>query len=405
MTRCRICGCAVHEFLDLGRQPLANGFLLPEEVDDEFFYRLAVGMCEACTMVQLTQEVPRDLKYHDGYPYHASGSATHRAHFAGEARRLLTTELTGDDPFIVEIGCNDGVMLATIAEAGVRHLGVEPAGAVGALAAARNVRVRQDFFDETVAEDVLAVHGPADVVFGANTICHIADLPSVLRGVDALLAENGVFVCTEPYLGTIVEGGAFDQIYDEHFYYFTARSVRTTAERFGFELVDVEEVPLHGGEIRYVLARQGRRTPAPSVAALVAKEDAAGLADLGVLGGFRAAVDRVRTELPALLRDIRDAGGTVVGYGAPGKVTTVTNLCGIGPGLVPFVVDSTPSKQGRLVPGTHIPVRPSEEFLPARPDHALLFAWNHAPEIMAKEQGFRDAGGRWVLYVPEVRVV
>ncbi len=405
MTSCRICAGAVDQVLDLGRQPSANRFPLPEQASDEFLFQLAIGMCRACTMVQLITDVPQEIRYHDAYLYQASGSSSHRQHFQRVAGRLLSTELTGADPFIVEIGCNDGVMLATIAEAGVRHLGVEPATAVAELARAKGVTVRTTFFDESAAAEIRAAHGPADVIFGANTICHIADQPGLFRAVETLLSDGGVFVFEEPYVDTIIEQMAFDQIYDEHVYYFTARSVQAMARRLGFELVDVAHVPLHGGEIRYTIARPGRRTPTPAVAELLDREKVRGLADPVALARFAGAVAGVRRDLVALLRDLRASGHTVVGYGAPGKTATVTNYCGIGPDLVPFVCDSTPTKQGRLVPGSRIPVRPPEAFAAARPDYAILFAWNHAEEIMAKEREFSERGGRWILYVPEVRVV
>jgi SAM-dependent methyltransferase len=404
-SKCRVCGGKVVEFVDLGRQPTANGFLLPDEVDREFFFRLAVGACELCAMVQLLDEVPQDLRYHGGYRYHASGSTGHRRHFEQNARRFLDTELTGPDPFIVEIGCNDGVMLSTIAQAGVRHLGVEPSTNVAALAAAKGVRVRTEFFDAETAAAIRAEHGPAGVIFGANTICHIAHIDSVFRGIDALLSPTGVFVFEEPYLGTIIERTAFDQIYDEHVFYFSVASVQAMAAQFGFELVNAEHIPLHGGEIRYTLARAGARTPQLAVAGLLVDERDRRLSEPETFERFGRAVERVREDLVALLRKIRADGQRVVGYGAPGKSSTVTNYCDITPELVPFVCDSTPSKQGHLVPGSHLPVKPPEAFANPYPDYALLFAWNHADEIMAKEQGFRDAGGRWIRYVPEVHVV
>lgn len=395
----------MREFIDLGDQPTANGFLLPEETEREFLFRLAVGRCDRCTMVQLMEEVPQHLRYHADYRYHASGSAGHRRHFAEDARHFMETELTSPDPFIVEIGCNDGVMLSTIAQAGIRHLGVEPSANVADLARKNGVHVLVDFFDERTATAIRAEHGPAQVVFGANTICHIAHVGSLLAGVGALLTPDGVFVFEEPYLGTVIDGVAFDQIYDEHVFYFSVTSVHAMAERSGFELVNAEHIPLHGGEIRYTLARQGARTPEPAVRELLASEKASGLIERETLERFSDTVRGVRRDLVALLKRLHDEGRRVVGYGAPGKCSTVTNFCGIGTDLVPFVCDSTPSKQGHLVPGSHLPVLPPEAFSEPYPDYALLFAWNHAKEIMDKEQGFREAGGRWILYVPDVHIL
>lgn len=403
---CRICDHMVHEFFDFGRQPLSDSFMIPgADSREEFFFRLATGICENCTMVQLMEEVPRDSMFHEDYPYHSSGSAFMRAHFEEFAKRLLATELTADDPFVVEMGCNDGVMLSTLAAAGVRHLGVEPSSGVAELAAAKGIRVRTSFFEESTARDVLGKEGPADVIYAANTLCHIPYMDSILTGVKALLAPTGVFVFEDPYLGDIIERTSFDQIYDEHFFFFTARSVQTMASLHGLELVDVERLTVHGGEVRYTLARAGARTPSAAVAELLAEEARRKVAELSTLEKFGERVNTIREDLVALLGRLREEGATVVGYGATAKSATVNNFCGIGPDLIPYISDSTPAKQGRLTPGAHIQVRDHKAFSDPYPDYALLFAWNHADEIMAKEREFSAAGGRWILYVPEVHIV
>jgi methylation protein EvaC len=405
MKRCRVCTGPLEEFLDLGAQPVSDAFRLPDAPGEEYFFRLAVAACRECTMVQLVEEVPRERMFGEDYPYRSSGSATMREHFARTANALLETELTGPEPFLVELGCNDGVMLRTIRDAGVAHLGVEPSGGVADVARAAGLRVRTAFFEEATAREIAASDGLADVVYAANTTCHIPYLDSVFRGLDALLEPGGVFVFEDPYLGDIVERTSFDQIYDEHFYFFTARSVRALARRHGFELVDLQRLPVHGGELRYVLARSGVREPTPAVAAQLAEEAERGLHEPATLHRFADAVRAVRADLTALLHRLRADGRRVVAYGATAKSATVANYCGIGPDTVEFVCDTTPEKQGRLTPGSHIPVRGPEAFADPYPDYALLFAWNHAEEIMAKEQGFRDAGGRWIVYVPRVEVV
>jgi methylation protein EvaC len=405
-SQCRVCGGAVTEFFDFGRQPLSDAFPEPTaDLGQEFFFRLAVGLCDTCTMVQLMEEVPRDRMFNEDYPYFSSGSSVMRGHFEGLAKRLLATELAGDDPFVVEMGCNDGVMLKSVADAGVRHLGVEPSASVADVAAAKGVRVRKSFFELETAREILAEDGPADVIYAANTLCHIPYMDSILDGVAALLKSTGVFIFEDPYLGDIVARTSFDQIYDEHFYFFTLRSVQEMASRHGLELVDAERLPVHGGEVRYTLAPKGSREPSEALLALRAEEDAASLATMATLEGFGANVLKNRDDLLALLRKAREEGKRVVAYGATAKSATVTNLCGIGPDLVEFVCDTTPAKQGRLSPGTHIPVRESAAFAQPYPDYALLFAWNHADEIMAKETAFAEAGGKWILYVPEVKLV
>ncbi|HET9144260.1 class I SAM-dependent methyltransferase [Actinophytocola sp.] len=401
MSVCRICAGPVSEFADFGAQPLSDAFRLPDEVSEEFFFRLAVGMCSACTMVQLIEEVPRELMFHAGYPYYSSGSAVMRAHFERTAHRFL--DHAGPDGLIVEVGCNDGAMLHVVAEAGRRHVGIEPSGAVAAVAAQRGVRVRGDFFDADVAADIRATDGPAQVIFAANTLCHIPYVDSVLFGVAELLAPDGMFVFEDPYFADILAQTSFDQIYDEHFYFFTARSVAALAGRHGLRLVDVERLPVHGGEVRYTLMRAGAREPSAAVADLLAAESAARITEEVTLKQFRTGVERIRDDLTGLLTRLRAQGHTVAGYGATAKSATVTNFCGIGPDLVSYICDTTPAKQGRLSPGAHIPVRPHETFAAGPPDYALLFAWNHAAEIMANEREFSRRGGRWIRYVPTVR--
>ncbi|GLU50029.1 class I SAM-dependent methyltransferase [Nocardiopsis ansamitocini] len=404
-SECRICSGVVNEFFDFGRQPLADAFREPGSDEQEFFYRLAVGACADCTMVQLMEEVPRDRMFHNGYPYHSSGSVVMQAHFEETAKGFLAAELSGPDPFIVEIGSNDGAMLKVIAAAGVRHLGVEPSGGVADLAAAEGITVRKDFFEESTALETLEAHGTADVIYSANTFSHIPYVDSVLKGVAALLSPTGSFVFEDPYFADIVERTSFDQIYDEHFFLFSASSVANMVTRFGLELVDVKRLPTHGGEVRYTVAHAGSRPVSAAVAELLREEREQGLTSTATLERFGANVEATRERLLEKLRSLRDAGKRVVGYGATAKSATVLNYCGIDSDLVEFICDSTPAKQGRLTPGSHIPVRKPEDFALPYPDYAVLFAWNHADEVIAKEQGFRDAGGRWIRYVPEVTVL
>ncbi|RVX38771.1 methylation protein EvaC [Nonomuraea polychroma] len=405
MSECRVCGGVVDEFFDFGRQPLSDVFCKEAAPSDEFFFRLAVGVCGSCTMVQLMEEVPRERMFHEDYPYRSSGSATMRGHFEKVAHTFLQTELTGPDPFIVEIGCNDGAMLRSIQEAGIRHLGVEPSGGVADVARAAGVQVRTAFFEESTAREIAAEHGPANVIYAANTICHIPYLGSIFAGVSALLADDGVFLFEDPYLGEIVKRASFDQIYDEHFYFFSAHSVRAAARRFGLELVDVERLPVHGGELRYTIARSGSRPVSAMVTEVLAEEAEQRLHDPATFQDLAARIRRNCQDLVTLLRELKDKGRRVVAYGATAKSATVANYCGIGPDLVSAVYDITPEKQGLYTPGMHIPVRPMEEFHTTYPDYTLLFAWNFADEILAKESGYRDSGGKWILYVPDVHVL
>lgn len=345
--------------------------------------------------------------YRADYPYRASGSALIRRHGEDVARYILQTcRNSRADPFVVEIGSNDGVMLKALSHAGIRHLGVDPAAMASDVARAQGIDVRTDFFDESTAAEIRAEHGPADMIYSANTISHISYLDSIFRGVDLLLAPDGLFVVEDRYLGDIQKCVYFDQIYDEHIYLFSVRSVQAAAALFGFELVDTQYLALHGGTIRYTIARAGAMDPASNVAEFLAQEKAEGVAEEATFVRFSTNIERLRATLVGLLRELRSAGKRVVGYGATSRSATVMNYCHIGPDLIPMVCDSTPEKQGCLTPGSNIPVGPPEAFSHPYPDYALLFAWNHAEEIMAKEHQFHENGGRWILYAPQdVRLV
>ncbi|QRV31016.1 class I SAM-dependent methyltransferase [Streptomyces californicus] len=404
MTSCRVCGGPVVEFFDFGRQPVSDVFPAPADIGTEHFYRLAVGFCTDCTMVQQLEEVDREKMFPADYPYRSSGSSLMRRHFEETAAHYLATELDGPDPFYVEIGCNDGIMLNSVRAAGVRHLGVDPAEHAALAAGATGSRVHIGFFEEAAARRIREAEGPAQLVFSANTISHIAYIDSVFAGARALLAEGGVFVFEDRYLGDIVTHTYFDQVYDEHFYLFSVRSVQAMARQYGFDLIDVEHLSVHGGTMRYTTARAGERTVLPAVARWLAHEHDRKLSEQATYASFGAKVESHCTELRALLTRLKDEGKRVVGYGATCKSATVTNYCGIGPDLISAVCDSTPDKQHRVTPGSHIPILPPEHFSSPYPDYAVLFAWNHAEEIMAKEQEFKAAGGRWILYVPDVHL-
>jgi SAM-dependent methyltransferase len=356
-------------------------------------------------MAQQLEIVPPNEMYRADYPYRASGSVMIRRHSEDVARHIIETSPGGREGFVVEIGSNDGVMLKTLSAAGMRHLGVDPAASAGDVARSHCVNVRTAFFNASTASEIYAEHGSASVIFSANTLSHISYLDSIFLGVDSLLAPDGLFVFEDRSLADILRHNYFDQIYDEHIYLFSVTSVRAMAAQFDFELVDAKHLPLHGGSIRYTVARKGTREPAAAVAEFLAQERADGLAEEASFARFSDDIEHIKTELVSLLRDLRSEGRRVVGYGATSRSATVLNYCGIGADLLPLVIDSTPEKQGCVTPGSMIPVCAPDTFSNHFPDYALLFAWNHAEEIMAKERLFQENGGKWILYVPDVHGV
>ena len=349
------------------------------------------------------EEGPREKMFIPEYPFMTSSSSGMVQHFTETAGWLRET-FPSDDPFVVEIGCNDGTMLRSMKEAGVRHLGVDPAVETGMVARHAGIQILSDFFEERTARQIAAEQGPASVVYAANTICHIPYLNDIFKGIHALLAPGGVFVFEDPYLDDILRLGSFDQIYDEHYYLLSATSVASLASRHSFDLVDVLRLPLHGGEVRYVLARAGEREASSRVAEMIAAEQENGTHDPARLKAFADEVARRGKKLRDALEQLKAEGRSVAGYAATAKSATVLNYCGIGSDLLPVIYDTTPAKQGCLTPGSHIPVKAFPDAA-GRPQIYLLFAWNHTAEIIAKETDFTDQGGQWLRYVPEVGLV
>jgi methylation protein EvaC len=356
-------------------------------------------------MVQLAELVERERMFHDNYAFFSSTSTYMARHFQEFASWVMRTYLAAEDPFVVEIGSNDGIMLQHFAEAGLRHLGIEPSTNVAEVARQRGVQTISQFFDEDLAAGILSEHGPADAFLGANVMCHIPYIHSVLAGIKKLLKPRGILAFEDPYLGDIVEKTSYDQIYDEHAFYFSAESVSFLAARHELELIDVLPQKVHGGSMRYVLSHRGAYPVSAAVDRLRAKEASLGLARPETYAQLRRNVESSRDELRSVLEELSRDGHRVAGYAATSKSTTVTNYCGLTPALVQFISDTTPIKHGKFSPGAHIPIRPYEEFKANYPDYGLLFGWNHADEIMAKEQAFRAGGGKWIVYVPKVQVL
>ena len=391
--------------MSFGKMPIANGFLTANQFAEEYFFELKVAFCPKCTMVQLTEQVDRERMFHDEYAFFSSTSTRMARHFSEFAAAVIEDYLPAADPFVVEIGSNDGIMLQNFAQANIRHLGIEPSANVAAVARSKGINTVCEFFDEELARRIVAEYGQADAFLGANVMCHLPYLHSVAAGIKILLKPAGVLVFEDPYLGDIVEKTSYDQIYDEHAFYFSVASISNLFEQHGLEVVDVIPQNVHGGSMRYVIAHKGARQPSAAVAAQRAKESKMGLGESATYETLRRNIERSRDDLMKLLRDLKSQGKRVVGYGATSKSTTVTNYCGITPDLIKFISDTTPVKQGKLSPGAHIPVRPHQEFADHYPDYALLFAWNHGDEIVEKETDFQQAGGKWIVYVPEVKVL
>ena len=392
--------------MSFGQMPNANRFLTEKGFSGEPFYELAPCFCASCNMFQIVEQPAPEEMFNERYAFYSGTSLAMAAHFERLAREVMGSRLASKvDPFVVEMGSNDGILLRHFKKSGIRHLGVEPSANVAAVARADGIDTQVSFFSEAIARRIRAERGAAHAVFANNVLSHIATLPDVLAGVAVLLAEDGALIVESPYLGAVVEKAAYDQIYDEHVYLFSCLSLSNAARRHGLELIDAEQLAVHGGSMRWTIMREGAAPHSERLRCILGAERAIGLDEAATYDRFRERCQASRDALRGLLTRLRAEGARVVGYGATAKSATVLNYCDIGPELIEFISDTTPIKQGKWSPGMHIPVKPHEAFAADYPDYAVLFAWNHAEEIMAKETAFAEAGGKWIRFVPDVAIL
>lgn len=405
VTSCRVCGARSFEpIIALGAMPLANALIHPHEAgQDEPRYPLDAVRCTACGLVQLSVVVPPEAMFRH-YLYTTSSSRPMVDHFREYAKEIVDRFVPAGG-LVIEIGSNDGALLRPLKKRGVRAVGIEPAQNVAAVANAAGLETWSEFFSADVASRIVDRHGPADAVLANNVLAHIDDLGGILEGLEALLSKRGVFVAEVPYLRDLLEHVQYDTIYHEHLSYFAVNPLARLFDRGGLELIDVRRVRVHGGSLRVFAGRRGRHPRNDSVHRMISQEGQLGLATSAPYRRFAAAVLRSRETLCHLLVEARAANKSVAALGASAKGNTLLNYCGIDTTLVRWIADSTPSKQGLLAPGTHIPIRPEGSIAEERPDLTLLLAWNYAEAITRRFREYIAAGGRFIHPIPVARVL
>ena len=404
MSICLICESEYQPFVNFGDMPIANAFATKKELEIEYTFPMKVGFCESCNMVQLVEQPDRKKMFHENYAFFSSTSDYMKEHFKRFADSVSELQVLDKNSFVVEIGSNDGIMLQNFVVGGIPCLGVEPSENVAKISMQKGIEVVLEFFDRPLAEKISKTHQKADAILSANVMCHIPYMHSIYDGVKVLLKESGVFIFEDPYLGEIIEKTSFDQIYDEHVFLFSALSINKLANMHELELINVEPQITHGGSMRYTIAHKGVKPVSKNVATLIEQEVVLGLDNKQSYLGFTDSVNKIRDDLIELLKKLKKEGKKVVAYGATSKSTTVANYFGITPELLECIYDTTPIKQNKYSPGAHIPVLPYDQFRKSNPDYVLLFAWNHAEEIMKKETDYMKSNRHWITYIPEVKI-
>jgi SAM-dependent methyltransferase len=398
-TTCRTCGSnRLRLLVDYGHMPLAGGFLTRDELAQQAAFPLRLARCEDCTLMQILDVVP-PADIFTQYSYISSTTRTLIDHFADMGREIVAAERAAGR-LVVEFGCNDGILVRPMRDAGARVVGVDPSDV--ALRASREGGwpLLQTYFDDTAAARVKAEHGPARIVTGNNVFAHVDDLHAIVRGVTALLEDEGVFIFEVQYQGDLLALVQYDTVYHEHTCYHSLTALARLLAAHQLRIVDVKRIPIHAGSVRVTAARADTgRQPAPIVAEMLDAERGWNV------DRFGEQVETRRQSLRRLVMDLRRAGRRVVGYGAAGRSTILLNFCGLGTDLVEYVLDMSPLRSGKYVPGVSIPIVPPETFHANPPDYAIMTAWNYEPEIVRKEQAFLSGGGRFIVPLPEVRIV
>ncbi|MCA5892896.1 class I SAM-dependent methyltransferase [Isoptericola sp. NEAU-Y5] len=403
---CRLCGTELtRTFVDLGMSPPCERILRADEIDQgETFYPLHVRVCTRCLLVQLPTYIPAEEIFTD-YAYFSSFSDSWVEH----ARRFVEGAVErlplGADSFVVEVASNDGYLLQHVRDRGIRCLGIEPAENVAAAAVERGIPTLVEFLGEATGKEVADDRGPADLVVANNVFAHVPDILDFAKGLRALVADDGRVSIEIPHLLRLIEGNEYDTIYHEHFSYLSLLTTQRVLAAAGLAVVDVEELPSHGGSLRtWSAPAEHAPAPSPEVERVLALEAEFGLHTLEGHDGFAQQVAQVRDDFVSFLLTARRQGKRVVAYGAPGKGNTLLNHCGVRADLLEFAVDRNPYKHGRFLPGTHIPVHAPEALDEARPDYVVIMPWNLRKEISAQLAHVAGWGGRLVVALPHLEV-
>jgi len=404
---CRLCGGKSLEMvLSLEPTPPANAFVPPEDAaKEQARFPLDVFFCRDCAHVQLLDVVDPKVLF-ENYVYVSGTSPVFVKHFEDYANDVMHRFSPASGGLAVDIGSNDGTLLGFFQNAGIKVLGIDPARDIADQATKSGIETICGFFSQQLAQTILKDRGPAAVITANNVFAHIDDLAGVTQGIHGLLSDDGIFVFEVSYLLDVYEKTLFDTIYHEHLAYHSVKPLMSFFDRHGLELIEAIRVDSHGGSLRGMVQKKGGpHTPGASVGQLVTAEEAAGLDRAETFLAFSGHIDARKRELSDMLRGLKAEGKAIAGFGAPAKATTLMYHFGIGPELIDFIVDDSPLKQGLLTPGMHIPVVGSEAIAEQKPDALVILAWNFAEPIMAKNDVFHQAGGRFIIPLPEVRMI
>lgn len=405
--KCRNCAATLKfSFLDLGFSPPSNSYLSEGDLNSaEAYYPLRVKVCDKCLLVQTEDYVKSDEFFNPRYAYLSSTSKSWLEHAANYFQKVIQQFDIDVNSFVIEIASNDGYLLRNFVEKKIPCLGIEPATATAELSEQLGVPVIKEFFTSSLASTLAREHKQADLIVGNNVYAHVPDINDFTRGLKALLKPDGVITLEFPHLMNLIDQNQFDTVYHEHYSYLSLFVVKQIFEKVGLKIWDVEELPTHGGSLRiYAGHVTNSRAISKNVMDLLAIEKKKGLQNIDSYGGLQKNANQVKNQLLLFLLAQKNAGKTVVAYGAAAKGNTLLNYAGIKPDLLPYVCDAAASKQGRYMPGSHIPIYPPDVLKTNKPDYILILPWNIAAEIQKELGELVGDGVQFVTAVPNLRV-
>ena len=405
--KCRHCANQLeHTFLDLGFAPPSNAYLNAEELSDpEVHYPLLVKVCDQCWLVQTEDYARREELFRADYAYFSSTSSGWLDHSARYVDMVVDRLSLGPDSFVIEVACNDGYLLKNVLAAGIPCLGIEPTASTAAAAEALGIPVSREFFGEALGRQLAGDGKQADLIAGNNVYAHVPDINDFTLGLAAALKPEGTVTLEFPHLMPMIEHTQFDTVYHEHFSYLSLTAVSSIFEAAGLRIWDVEELPTHGGSLRVFGCHSSASIATTDrVAAMLQREEQFGLTTLATYLAFQERADRVKDDFLTFLIEQKRAGRKVAAYGAAAKGNTLLNYGGVRPDLLPYVCDAAASKQGKFMPGSHIPIYAPQALWESRPDYVVILPWNIAPEVRTQLGELVDDGVLLVTAVPDFRI-
>jgi hypothetical protein len=406
-VKCRHCSAPLeHTFLDLGFAPPSNAYLSSGDLaKPEKFYPLKVKVCEQCWLVQTEDCTQADELFSEDYAYFSSTSSGWLAHAARYAEQITQRLQLNVNSLVIEVASNDGYLLKNFIHSGIPCLGIEPTVSTAAAAEQLGIPVMREFFSEQLGKQLAAIGKQADLIVGNNVYAHVPDINDFTRGLKVALKVGGTITLEFPHLMRLLENTQFDTVYHEHFSYLSLYTINRIFTAAGLRISDVEELPTHGGSLRiYGCHADNERQASPMVSAMLAEEARRGLQTLSNYQHFQARADRVKDDLVAFLIEQKRAGKKVAAYGAAAKGNTLLNYAGVKPDLLPFVCDAAAAKQGKFMPGSHIPILPPAVLAEQRPDFLVILPWNIATEVKQQNASLAELGTKFVTAVPQLEI-